>query len=65
MAKGTFTRRNKIEVWSAKVKTQSWLDELARRAGQSGELRRELDENLREQTDPAPTTATSSSGEPI
>ncbi len=57
VAKGTFTRRNQVDVWAAKVKTQSWMDELARRAGQSDALRGQLTENLLEQTVPAPSDA--------
>jgi hypothetical protein len=37
------------EVWMAKVKTRAWLDELARRAGASEDLRKEYEQNLREQ----------------
>jgi hypothetical protein len=37
------------EVWMAKVKRRAWLDELARRAGASEDLRQEYEQNLREQ----------------
>lgn len=53
VAKGAFARRDTVEVWRAKVKTRSWLDELARRAGQSDDLRAQLADNLREQDRPA------------
>lgn len=57
VAKGTEMRRKKVEVWSAKVKTQKWLDELSRRAGDSDDLRRQLEENLSEQATPAKRVA--------
>ena len=37
----------------AKVKTRAWLEELARRAGESDDLRREYEQNVREQQPPA------------
>jgi hypothetical protein len=54
VAKGVHTRRQRKgkadqEVWMAKVKTRSWLEELARRAGESEDLRREYEQNFREQ----------------
>lgn len=54
VAKGLRTtrkRKGKIEqeVWMAKVKTQRWLDELARRAGDSDDMKAELERNLAEQ----------------
>ena len=49
VAKGTISRGDRVEVWSAKVKTKAWLDELARRAAGSEGLRRELADNLSEQ----------------
>lgn len=33
----------------AKIKTRAWLAELARRAGESEELRKEFEQNVREQ----------------
>jgi hypothetical protein len=58
VAKGLRTRRRRKgkaeqEVWMAKVKTRAWLEELARRAGESEDLRNELEQNLREQQLPA------------
>jgi hypothetical protein len=50
VAKGTVTRGDKVELWSAKVKTTAWLAELARRSSGSAELRRQFDENVSEQT---------------
>ena len=50
VAKGTVSRRDKVEVWSAKVKTRAWLDELARRSEGSEDFRRQLTENLDEQS---------------
>ncbi len=57
VAKGVHTRRQRKgkaeqEVWMAKVKTRTWLEELARRAGQSEELSKEYEQNLREQQFP-------------
>jgi hypothetical protein len=54
VAKGVHTRRQRKgkadqEVWMAKVKTRAWLEELARRAGESDDLRREYEQNVREQ----------------
>jgi hypothetical protein len=49
VAKGTVRRGEREEVWSAKVKTRAWLDELARRAGESDGLRQQLADNLSEQ----------------
>lgn len=54
VAKGLVTRRQHHgqagqEVWMAKVKTRTWLAELARRCGDSVDLRRELEDNEREQ----------------
>jgi hypothetical protein len=54
VAKGTHVRRQRKgqagqEVWMAKVKTRAWLEELARRAGESEELRKEYEQNVREQ----------------
>jgi hypothetical protein len=54
VAKGVTVRRQRKgkaeqEVWMAKVKTRAWLEELARRAGESEELRQEYEQNLREQ----------------
>jgi hypothetical protein len=64
VAKGVHTRRQRKgrsdrEVWMAKVKTRSWLEELARRAGESEDLQKEYEQNLREQQlppGPAPTS---------
>jgi hypothetical protein len=58
VAKGERTRRQRKgkaekEVWMAKVKTQTWLDELQRRAGESEELRDEFERNRNEQQLPA------------
>ncbi len=55
VAKGvTSTRRRKgktqQEVWTAKVKTKSWLDELQRRAGDSADFSNEWEENQRQQS---------------
>jgi len=62
VAKGTHSRRQRKgkaeqEVWMAKVKTRAWLEELAKRAGASEGLRKEYEQNLREQQLPveAPT----------
>jgi hypothetical protein len=54
VAKGVHARRQRKgkaeqEVWMAKVKTQKWLAELQRRAGESEDLRKEYEQNLREQ----------------
>ena len=54
VAKGVHTRRQRKgkadqEVWMAKVKTRAWLEELARRAPESEDLRREFEQNRREQ----------------
>jgi len=61
VAKGALNRRQRKgqatqEVCMAKVKTRAWLDELARRAGESEDLRQELEQNLREQR-PLPEAA--------
>jgi hypothetical protein len=58
VAKGTYSRRQRKgkaeqEVWMAKVKTQTWLEELRRRAGESEDLRKEFEQNWREQQLPA------------
>jgi hypothetical protein len=58
VAKGVHTRRQRKgkaeqEVWMAKVKTRTWLEELARRAGESEDLWKEYEQNLREQQLPA------------
>lgn len=53
VAKGVHRRRKDQEVWMAKVKTRAWLAELAKRAGESEEMRQELEQNLREQALPA------------
>jgi hypothetical protein len=58
VAKGVHNRRQRKgradeEVWMAKVKTRAWLEELARRAGESEDLRREYEQNVREQELPA------------
>jgi hypothetical protein len=57
VARGTRTRRQRKgraeqEVWMAKVKTRAWLEELQRRAGESEQLRAELEQNRREQQMP-------------
>ncbi len=54
VAKGVHTRRQRKgkadqEVWMAKVKTRSWLEELGRRAAESENLRAEYEQNQREQ----------------
>ena len=36
-------------LWMSKVKTEQWLDELKRRAEESDDLRKTLEENLAEQ----------------
>src|SRR5262249_52942198 len=61
VAKGVHVRRQRKgqssqEVWMAKVKTRAWLAELARRAGESEDLRKELEQNEREQRLPAEAT---------
>lgn len=58
VAKGVHSRRQRKgkaeqEVWMAKVKTRTWLKELARRAGDSDDLRQEYEQNVREQQVPA------------
>jgi hypothetical protein len=63
VAKGVHSRRQRKgkadqEVWMAKVKTRTWLDELARRAGESEDLRNEYELNLREQQLPAEISGT-------
>lgn len=60
VAKGVHVRRQRKgksdqEVWMAKVKTRAWLEELGRRAGESEDLRKEYEQNLREQQLPAET----------
>ena len=54
VAKGvsqTQRRKGKIEsnTWMVKIKTKTWLDELARRAGDSPNLKQELDDNIKQQ----------------
>lgn len=49
VAKGTILRGDKVELWSAKVKTKTWMAELARRSSGNDELRRQLDDNVAEQ----------------
>ncbi len=54
VAKGVHIRRRRKgkadhEVWMAKVKTRAWLKHLACRAGDSEELRRDYEQNVREQ----------------
>jgi hypothetical protein len=63
VAKGLRTRRQRKgkmeqEVWMAKVKTRAWLEELARRSGESEDLRQEYERNLREQQLPADPAVT-------
>ena len=58
VAKGVHDRRPRKgnadqEVWMAKVKTRTWLEELARRAGDSENLSKEYEQNRREQQWPA------------
>jgi hypothetical protein len=36
----------------AKIKTRTWLEALAQRAGESEDMRREYEQNVREQTVP-------------
>jgi hypothetical protein len=60
VAKGVHNRRQRkgkaeLEVWMAKVKTRAWLEELARRSGESEDLRKEYEQNLREQQLPEDT----------
>ena len=55
VAKGvtkTQRRKGKSEhsVWMVKVKTQRWLEELARRAGDQPNLKQELEDNLKQQS---------------
>jgi hypothetical protein len=62
VAKGVHTRRQRKgaagrEVWMAKVKTRAWLAELARRSGESDDLRQEYEQNVREQQLPASSHA--------
>jgi hypothetical protein len=69
VAKGAIERRRrkgKVEhkLWMAKVKTATWLDELRRRAGDSEDLRQQLEENTREQTLGPPDTETMEQHEP-
>ncbi len=49
----TTTQRRKgkteQETWMVKIKTKAWLDELARRAGDSPDFKRELEDNLKQQ----------------
>jgi hypothetical protein len=47
----------------AKVKTRAWLEELARRAAESEDLRREYEQNLREQQ-PLPDEPGGNAGTP-
>jgi hypothetical protein len=54
VAKGVHIRRQRKgradqEVWMAKVKTRAWLEKLAVRVGESEDLRREYEQNVREQ----------------
>jgi hypothetical protein len=42
----------------AKVKTRAWLEELARRAGESEDLRKEYEQNMREQQLPSEAAVT-------
>ncbi len=54
VAKGVTTtqrRKGKTEqdTWMVKIKTKTWLDELARRAGDSPDLKQELEDNLKQQ----------------
>ena len=54
VAKGTtITQRRKGKseqnTWMVKIKTKTWLDELARRAGDSPDLKQELEDNLKQQ----------------
>ena len=54
VAKGVTTtsrRKGKTEqtTWMVKIKTKTWLDELARRAGESPSLKQELEDNIKEQ----------------
>ncbi|ODA28773.1 RNA ligase family protein [Planctopirus hydrillae] len=54
VAKGVTTtkgRKGKMEQdsWMVKIKTESWLAELSRRAGESADLKQELEENLKQQ----------------
>jgi hypothetical protein len=58
VAKGVHTLRQRKgkadqQIWMAKVKTRAWLEELARRSGASEDLRREYEQNVREQELPA------------
>ena len=51
VAKGVHTRRQRKgkadqDVWMAKVKTRVWLEELARRAEESDDLRREYEQDI-------------------
>jgi hypothetical protein len=68
VAKGVHSRRQRKgkadqEVWMAKVKTRAWLDELARRAGESDDLKKEYEQNLREQQLPAEEAAPGPTGQ--
>jgi hypothetical protein len=52
VAKGIKLGKNKSAqhgLWMSKVKTKAWLDELKRRAEESDDLRKTLEENLAEQ----------------
>jgi hypothetical protein len=54
VAKGVHARRQRKgkadqDVWMAKVKTRTWLEELARRASESENMRQEYEQNVREQ----------------
>lgn len=54
VAKGVTTtqrRKGKTEqdIWMVKIKTQTWLEELTRRAGDSADLKQELEDNLQQQ----------------
>jgi hypothetical protein len=67
VAKGVHPRRRNKgkgaqEVWMAKVKTQKWLDELAKRSNDSDDLKREYEQNVREQQS---MIETSVPGEPV
>ena len=53
MCKGVITtqrRRGKTEqdTWMVKIKTKIWLDELARRAGDSPDLKQELEDKKKD-----------------
>jgi hypothetical protein len=65
VAKGAYIRRQRKgkaeqEIWMAKVKTRTWLEELARRSGESADLQQEYEQNWREQQLPISGTSASS-----